>query len=442
LDTGRADVHVGDYVCWLRKGGDAANDTTQIRQSLTDAAVMAMVKATEDHVARAAGATLDSRSGRRSYRLAAIGGDGIGPEVLTQALLCVDDLAQLFDFEVHTTAFELGAEHYLRTGELVTDEVMAELAQHDAILIGAVGDHRVEPGVLERGLILRIRTEFTQSVNVRPAQLFRGIESVVKNISPERCDLVIVRENTEGLYASGGFFSHEGTPCASAIQLSLNTKPAISAAVEFAFQLAQQRRQHLTLCHKTNILVEAGRLWSETVNEIGQRYPDVRHDYVHADACSVHLLERPEIFDVIVTDNLFGDLLSDLAAVIQGGMGLAPSANLNLTGTGPSMFEPIHGSAPDIAGTGGANPAGAIFAAAMCLSHLGEREAARALEAATIRVLQGLPAMRGPAMGCTTNEIGERIRGAITKEPHEPEAGHEAPAGTFRSRTDLSVGRS
>ena len=229
----------------------------------------------------------------------------------------------------------------------------------------------------------------------------------MKNISPERCDLVIVRENTEGLYASGGFFSHEGTPCASAIQLSLNTKPAISAAVEFAFQLAQQRRQHLTLCHKTNILVEAGRLWSE-----------------------------------IVTDNLFGDLLSDLAAVIQGGMGLAPSANLNLTGTGPSMFEPIHGSAPDIAGTGGANPAGAIFAAAMCLSHLGEREAARALEAATIRVLQGLPAMRGPAMGCTTNEIGERIRGAITKEPHEPEAGHEAPAGTFRSRTDLSVGRS
>ncbi|HUX04474.1 MAG TPA: 3-isopropylmalate dehydrogenase [Acidimicrobiales bacterium] len=403
---------------------------------------MAKLKAPANRLKRSGDVIPASPSQRRSYRLAAIGGDGIGPEVLAQALLCIDDLAALFGFEVNTSVFELGAEHYLRTGELVTDEVLAELARHDAILIGAVGDPRVEPGVLERGLILRIRTEFTQSVNVRPAQLFHGIDSVVKDMSPERCDLVIVRENTEGLYASGGFFSHEGTPWATAMQLSLNTKPAISATVEFAFQLAQQRRKHLTLCHKTNILIEAGRLWSETVNEIGERYPDVRHDYVHADACSVHLLERPEIFDVIVTDNLFGDLLSDLAAVIQGGMGLAPSANLNLTGSGPSMFEPIHGSAPDIAGTGGANPAGAIFAAAMCLSHLGEREAARALEMATIRVLQGLPAMRGPKMGCTTNAVGERIRGEIAKQARDGVAAvHEAAPGTFRSRTDLSVGR-
>ena len=381
-------------------------------------------------------------STHRSYSLATIGGDGIGPEVLGQALHCIDDVAALYGFEVSTSPFDLGAEHYLRTGELVTDETLAQLARHDAILIGAVGDQRVESGVLERGLILRIRTAFAQSVNVRPAQLFRGIDSIVKDMTPERCDLVIVRENTEGLYASGGFVSHEGTPWASAMQLSLNTKPAIAACVEFAFQLAAQRRGHLTLCHKTNILIESGRLWSDTVNEIGERYPDVRHDYVHADACSVHLLERPEIFDVIVTDNLFGDLLSDLAAVIQGGMGLAPSANLNLTGNGPSMFEPIHGSAPDIAGTGGANPAGAIFAAAMCLSHLGEHEAARALESATIQVLEELPAMRGPQMGCTTSEVGERIRRAMaTLARAGLTTTDEAPRGTFRSRTDLSAER-
>ncbi len=376
---------------------------------------------------------------RRSYALAAIGGDGIGPEVLTQALLCLDDLGAMFDFDVRVSMFDLGAEHYLRTGELITDEVIAELARHDAIVIGAVGDPRVEPGVLERGLIVRIRTEFHQSVNVRPAQLFAGVESIVKNVTPERCDLVIVRENTEGLYASGGFSSHEGTSWATALELSLNTKPAIAAAVEFAFELARQRRQHVTLCHKTNILIEAGRLWSETVNEIGERYPEVRHDYVHADACAVHLVERPEMFDVIVTDNLFGDLLSDLAAVVQGGIGLAPSANLNLTGTAPSMFEPIHGSAPDIAGTGGANPAGAIFAAAMCLSHLGEREAARTLEAATIRVLQGLPAMRGPQMGRTTDDIGEAVRDEIAAIGREGGvADNGAAAGRFRSRTDVN----
>jgi 3-isopropylmalate dehydrogenase len=245
------------------------------------------------------------------------------------------------------------------------------------------------------------------------------------------------------MYTSDGFFAHEGTPWAIAVQLSMNTKAAISAAVEFAFQLAQRRRKHLTLCHKTNILLQAGLLWSDTVNEIGARYPDVRHDYVHVDACSVHLLERPEIFDVIVTDNLFGDILSDLAAAIQGGLGLAPSANLNLTGTGPSMFEPVHGSAPDIAGTGGANPAGAIFAAAMCLSHLGEKDAARALEMATVHVLQTLPAMRGKEMGCTTSEIGERIRQEVA-HVYFDDGGvvGESMQGSFsRSQTDLTGAR-
>ena len=367
--------------------------------------------------------------GERVYRLATIGGDGIGPEVLDEAVRCVEATSALFGFRAQFTSFDVGSERYLRTGELLTEQDLRALGTHDAILLGAVGDPRVPPGVLERGLIVRIRTAFELAVNVRPAQLFRGIPTLIRDLTPERCDLVIVRENTEGMYASGGVVAHEGTPYVTATQLSVNTKPAITDAVEFAFQLARARRGHLTLCHKTNILLEAGRLWMDTVDEVATRYPDVRHDYVHADACSVHLVERPEIFDVIVTDNLFGDLLSDLAAVLQGGMGLAPSANLNVHGRRPSMFEPVHGSAPDLTGTGGANPAGAIFAAAMCLSHLGEPEAAGALERATIQVLAALPAMRGPQMGCTTTEIGQRVRDALTVDAEPGEV------GTYRSRT-------
>ncbi len=370
-----------------------------------------------------------------TYRLATIGGDGIGPEVLDEALRCVDATSSLYGFGVQFTPFDAGSSRYLRTGEVLTDEDLRVLETHDAILLGAVGDPRVTPGVLERGLIVRIRMAFELAVNVRPAQLFRGIPTLIRDLTPERCDLVIVRENTEGMYASGGVVAHEGTPYATATQLSVNTKPAITDAVEFAFELARQRRGHLTLCHKTNILLEAGRLWSNTVDEVAARYPDVHHDYVHADACSVHLVERPEIFDVIVTDNLFGDLLSDLAAVIQGGMGLAPSANLNVHGRHPSMFEPVHGSAPDIAGTGGANPAGAIFAAAMCLSYLGEHAAAAALERATIQVLATLPAMRGSQMGCTTREIGERVCEALTL------SGEPGEVGTYRSRTVVGTAK-
>ena len=372
---------------------------------------------------------------RRSYRLATIGGDGIGPEVLAEAVSCVEAVSAPFGFEVAFTPFDLGAARYLRTGEVLPEEDLRALGRHDAILLGAVGDPRVPPGVLERGLIVRIRTAFQLAVNVRPAQLFPGIPTLVAGLTPERCDLVIVRENTEGMYASGGVVAHEGTPFATATQLSLNTKPAITAAVEFAFELARLRRGHVTLCHKTNILLEAGRLWSDTVAEVASRFPEVCHDYVHADACAVHLLERPEIFDVIVTDNLFGDLLSDLAAVVQGGMGLAPSANLNVQGRRPSMFEPVHGSAPDIAGTGGANPAGAIFAAALCLSNLGEREAAAALERATIAVLATLPAMRGPQMGCTTSEVGARVRAVLA------DGGDSGSAGASRSRTDVESTR-
>jgi len=346
---------------------------------------------------------------RRLHRLGAIPGDGIGPEVLDVALRCLEAASRLFNFELQTTHYDLGAARYLRTGELVSDDELAALASEDVVLLGAVGDPEVPPGILERGLVLRLRTAFDLAVNVRPGRLLPNVPTVLKDLTPERLDIVVLRENTEGMYVSAGSRTHGGTEWETAVQLATNSRHAIERIAVFGFRLARLRRKRLTLCHKTNILVEAGRLWEQTVKEVAEEYPDVTLDYVHVDACCVHLLERPERFDVIVTDNLFGDIVSDLVAVVQGGIGLAPSANLNIDGTAPSLFEPIHGSAPDIAGKGWANPAGAVFSAAMCLSHLGEFNAGAALEAATADVVGQLPAMRGAAMGCSTNEVGDRI---------------------------------
>jgi 3-isopropylmalate dehydrogenase len=239
------------------------------------------------------------------------------------------------------------------------------------------------------------------------------VESPIRGLTPERCDLVIIRENTEGLYAGGGATVHRGTDAATAIQNSVTTSPATRTCVDYAFRLARARRRRLALCHKTNILVEAGALWTGVVEEVGRGFPDVEQDYVHADAMCQHLPLTPERFDVVVTDNLFGDIISDLGATVQGGLGLAASANVDPTGEHPGMFEPVHGSAPDIAGTGRANPAAAVLSAAMCLAHLGEHEAALALEAATATVLAELPALAGPGPvdtpADTTAGIGARI---------------------------------
>ncbi|MGI5133149.1 3-isopropylmalate dehydrogenase [Pseudonocardia sp. CA-107938] len=345
----------------------------------------------------------------RTHHLAVIGGDGIGPDVTAAALDGVHAAADRFGFEVRTTDVGLGAEHYLATGVAIDEESVARLREHDAILLGAVGDPRVPPGILERGLIVALRVAFGQSVNIRPVRLYPGVMSPVAGVTPENCDLVIVRENTEGLYTGSGSTAHAGTPDAVAFQNSITTVPATTAAVEFAFRLASARRKRLTLCHKKNILVHAGQLWQDVVDEVGARYPDVEHDYVHADAMCLHLPLDPGRFDVVVTDNLFGDIISDLGATVQGGLGVAASANHNPTGSAPSMFEPVHGSAPDIAGTGWANPVAAALSAALCLAVLGEREAALALEAAVGAVLAELPAMAGPAMGADTAEIGRRI---------------------------------
>lgn len=344
----------------------------------------------------------------RNYSVAVLPGDGIGPEVVGAALTVLDAAEARYGFTTARAEYRAGAAHYRETGELF-DALEEELRGAQAILFGAMGDPSVAPGILERGFILEMRQRFAQAANVRPVRLYPGVASPITGLTPERCDMVIVRENTEGAYVGQGSTVHAGTPHTVAMQESLNTRAGIERVVDFSFRLAVSRRKRLTLCHKTNILVEAGKLWQEVVSEYAARYPEVETDYVHVDAMCFHLPLNPERFDVVVTDNLFGDIITDLGAVVQGGLGVATSANINLDESAPSMFEAIHGSAPDIAGKGWANPSGAILSLALMLGHLGEGEAAMAVEAAAVQVLGELPALSGAEMGATTSEVGERI---------------------------------
>jgi len=348
-----------------------------------------------------------------TYDLAVIGGDGVGPEVIAQARKALRAAADRFGFAVETTDYDLGGQRWLRTGEVLPEAVLEELADHDVILLGAVGTPEVPPGVLERGLLLELRFSFDQYVNLRPVRLFDGVPSPIAGLTPDQCDLVIVRENTEGLYAGAGGILYRGTPAEVATQESLNTRRGVERVVRDAFTRAAARRGHLTLCHKTNVLTFAGDLWQRTVNELAADFPGVATDYVHVDAMCLYLITAPERFDVIVTDNLFGDIIADVGAAVQGGLGLAASGNIDPTRTSPSMFEPVHGSAPDIARKGWANPVAAVLSAAMLLAHLGEVEAATAVEAAVAEALPKLGAMAGPGMGASTDEIGDRIAAAI-----------------------------
>jgi 3-isopropylmalate dehydrogenase len=354
------------------------------------------------------------------HKIAVIRGDGIGPEVIEASLAVLDAAESAFGFSTERTEVAAGAQHYLRTEELWTPELQMLLRSQDAILFGAMGDPAVPPGVLERGFILEMRRTFQQAVNLRPVKLYPGVKTPISGLTPERCDMVIVRENTEGAYVGRGSTVHAGTPYAVAVQESVNTRVGVERVVDFSFRLAQKRRGKLTLCHKTNILVEAGRLWQDTVNDLSKRYPDVELDYVHVDAMCFHLPLSPERFDVVVTDNLFGDIITDLGAVIQGGLGVASSANLNLDGSAPSMFEAIHGSAPDIAGRGWANPVGSILSTAMMLAHLGETAAALAIEAAAVHVLAQLPASSGAGMGRSTLELGLEIAALLGAKESVP----------------------
>ena len=348
----------------------------------------------------------------REHDLGVIPGDGIGPEVVAATLDVLDAAESEFGFTTRRRQYATSAARYRETGELWSEELERDLRSHDALLFGALGDPSVPPGVLERGVILTMRTALQQAVNVRPVRLYPGATSPLRHVTPENCDLVILRENLEGAYAAPGALVHAGTPRAVAVQESITTGAVVERIVEAGFRLAMRRRRRLTLCHKTNILIAAGTLWSDVVAAAATRYPEVEVDYVHVDAMCLHLPMDPGRFDVVVTDNLFGDIITDLGAMVQGGLGYAASANLNLDGSAPSMFEAVHGSAPDIAGRGIANPVATILSLAMCLAHLGEVEAALAVEAAALEVAAG-----SVHSSLGTRAAGERIAASVVSRP-------------------------
>ena len=343
------------------------------------------------------------------HRLAVIAGDGIGPEVVAEGLRVLGRVAALEGFTTVREELDLGGRRYLTTGEVLSDATLAHLRTFDAILLGAVGTPDVPPGVLERGLLLRIRFAFDQYVNLRPVKLYPGVESPVAGLTPERCDLVIVRENTESVYAGAGGTLYPGTPQEVATQESVNTRHGVERVVRYAFDLARRRRKHLTLVHKTNVLVHAGGLWQRTVDEVGAEYPDVERAYVHVDAACLYLVTQPERFDVVVTENLFGDIITDLGAAVQGGLGLAASGNLDPERRAPSMFEPVHGSAPDIAGTGRADPVATVMSVGMLLDALGETAAAARVDRAVGRLLVERAGRVPDGTDVTTSSVGDRL---------------------------------
>jgi len=341
----------------------------------------------------------------RTLDLAVIAGDGIGPEVIAQAI-AVLHAAVPADTEVAATEYPFGAGHFLATGNILSDDDLAALRKHDAILLGAVGgdprDVRLAGGIIERGLLLKLRFAFDHFVNLRPTRILPGVETPLRE--PGDVDFVVVREGTEGPYAGTGGSLRTGTPHEIASEVSVNTAFGVERVVRFAFDLAETRRKQLTLVHKTNVLVFSGSLWQRTVDAVAAEHPDVEVGYQHIDAATIHMVTNPSRFDVIVTDNLFGDIITDLAGAISGGIGLAASGNINPDGTYPSMFEPVHGSAPDIAGKNVADPTAAILSVALLLEQQGYPEAAAKITAAVIEDL----AERGTATR-TTVEIGAAI---------------------------------
>jgi len=361
-----------------------------------------------------------------------IAGDGVGPEVTEVGLAVLADAAARDGFHYETVPFDLGGDRYLKSGEVLPDRVIDDLRRCDVLLLGAVGHPGVAPGVLEKGILLRLRFEFHQYINLRPVRLFPGVETPVKGKGPDDIDLVVVRENNEDLYVGAGGFTRKGTPEEVAIQTSINTRVGVERCLRYAFDLARSRGKarpfrglsepdrergligQVTLVAKTNVLTYAHDLWMRAFTEVSRDYADVKSDYQHVDACCMRMIVNPERFDVIATTNMFGDIITDIGAVLQGGMGLAASGNLNPTRQAPSMFEPVHGSAPDIAGKGIANPVAAILSVAMLLDHLGADPTAERVRRAVARVLaDGSP--RTPDLGgtATTAEVGRAVRRAL-----------------------------
>ena len=318
----------------------------------------------------------------RSINLAVIAGDGIGPEIITEAQRVLQRACELDSIRVDSTDYKLGAEHWLKTGETLPESTMESLKQHDAILFGAIGadprSGKIPSGLIEREMLLKLRFSFDHYINLRPARLYPGAVSPLSN--PGEIDFVVVREGTEGPYVGNGGTIRGGTDAEIATEVSINTAHGVRRLIRYAFELAQSRRKKLTLIHKTNVLVHAGRLYTRLFEEIGREFPEVQTDYLHVDAATIFMTTDPSRFDVIVTDNLFGDILTDQAGAVTGGIGYAASGNINAVGEFPSMFEPVHGSAPDIAGQNKANPTAAILAGAMLLRHLGYESTAVRIE--------------------------------------------------------------
>ncbi|MGD0229294.1 MAG: 3-isopropylmalate dehydrogenase [Syntrophorhabdales bacterium] len=346
----------------------------------------------------------------KEYHIGVIPGDGTGPEVVREGIKVLDAVSKRFGFLLRYTHYDLGGERYLRTGETLPDSVLAELRSQDALYLGAIGHPDVPPGILEKEILLRIRFELDQYINLRPVKLYDGVETPLRNKGPGEIDFVVVRENTEGLYTGSGGTLRKGTPDEVAVQESINTRKGVERCIRFAFDFTKKRNKgnKLTLCGKTNVLTYAFNLWERTFHEVAREYPGIETDYAHVDATVMWMVKNPEWFDVIVTDNMFGDIITDLGAMIQGGMGIAAGGNVNPQGV--SMFEPIGGSAPKYTGKNMINPLAAILAAAMMLDSLGETAAAEAMEGAVARSLKNdLTSADAGKMGMGTREIGDLI---------------------------------
>ncbi len=346
------------------------------------------------------------------YNIAVVPGDGTGPEVIAEGLKVLKKVEKKYDFQLNLEEFNLGGDRYLDTGEILSDQEIEELGTKDAIYLGAIGHPDVKPGILEKGILLKLRFALDQYINLRPVILYDGVESPLKG--NKKIDFVVVRENTEGLYTGSGGFLKKGTADEIAVQESINTRKGVERCLRYAFEYCQKRnkKKRLTLCGKTNVLTYAFDLWKRTYDEIASEYPDVETDYAHVDATTMWMVKNPEYFDVIVTDNMFGDIITDLGAVLQGGMGIAAGGNINPEGV--SMFEPIGGSAPKYTNQGKINPLAAIAAAQMMLEELGENEAANAIEEAIKKTVKNdLKSLSAGKMGYTTSEVGDLVRDYI-----------------------------
>ena len=346
----------------------------------------------------------------KEYNIAVIPGDGTGPEVIAEGIKVIDIISNKLGFALKYTYYDLGGERYLKTGEILPDSVLNELRQYHAIYLGAIGHPDVKPGILEKGILLRTRFELDQYINLRPVKLYEGVDTPLKNKGPKDIDFVVVRENTEGLYAGAGGVLKKGTMDEVAIQESINTRKGVERCLRFAFEYTKKRDQEkkLTLCAKTNVLTFASGLWERAFYEVAKEYPDIKTDYAHVDATCMWMVKNPEWFDVIVTDNLFGDIITDLGAMIQGGLGIACGGNINPEGV--SMFEPMGGSAPKYTGKNVINPLASILAGGMMLGFIGEQQASDTIEKAVQKALKNdIKSLEAGKMGMGTKEVGDLI---------------------------------